>query len=348
MITNLLLYNLLLFTITFVLLKYFITNAKKYGLMDIPNERSAHKEPVARGAGMIFGFVFIVSLFLFFYFSNIDSNYIYIFISLLIVFFTGIYDDFNDISSRKKFIFIIIATIIAFSDGFAINSLGNYFSYELSLGYLALPFTIFAVVGFTNAINLSDGLDGLAGSISIIILLALAYIGYHNDDQLLTYVPIYLSTTILAFLWFNWYPAKVFMGDSGSLFLGFVIALLSIYALKYINPSSILFLAAIPLLDTLMVMKRRRQRGNSLFVADKNHLHHIILSIKKDKLFTVASLLKMQVIFTLIFIQVYDKSGVVNLLLFVMLFFIFFSMFDPRAGHRPKEKKNKRRLRKSN
>jgi len=348
LITNLLLYNLLLFTITFVLLKYFITNAKKYGLMDIPNERSAHKEPVARGAGMIFGFVFIVSLFLFFYFSNIDSNYIYIFISLLIVFFTGIYDDFNDISSRKKFIFIIIATIIAFSDGFAINSLGNYFSYELSLGYLALPFTIFAVVGFTNAINLSDGLDGLAGSISIIILLALAYIGYHNDDQLLTYVPIYLSTTILAFLWFNWYPAKVFMGDSGSLFLGFVIALLSIYALKYINPSSILFLAAIPLLDTLMVMKRRRQRGNSLFVADKNHLHHIILSIKKDKLFTVASLLKMQVIFTLIFIQVYDKSGVVNLLLFVMLFFIFFSMFDPRAGHRPKEKKNKRRLRKSN
>jgi UDP-GlcNAc:undecaprenyl-phosphate GlcNAc-1-phosphate transferase len=131
------------------------------------------------------------------------------------------------------------------------------------------------------------------------------------------------------------------MGDSGSLFLGFTIALLSIYSLEYINPASILFLAAIPLLDTLMVMRRRKQRGQSMFVADKNHIHHILLKFKKDKLFTVKSLIKFQILFALIFIQVYDKSDFINIILFAVLFLIFFNLFDPRMSYRKSNKKRK-------
>lgn len=331
--------SLVLFVVTLMALKFFIQNANTYGLIDVPNGRSAHKKPIARGAGIIFGFVFLVALVLFNYFSTQDTSYCCIFISLIIVYLTGFYDDLKDISSGRKFLFIILATTIAFGDGFSINSLGNYFGYNLSLGYFAFPFTIFAVVGFTNALNLTDGLDGLAGSISIVILSSLLYLGFSNSDYTLIFVPIFLIVPLTAFLWFNWYPASVFMGDSGSLFLGFSIAMLSIYALEYINPASILFLAAIPLLDTLMVMKRRRQRKQSFFVADKNHLHHILLGFKKDKLFTVSSLIKLQILFALIFIQVYDKSDLVNLILFALLFSIFYTLFDPRMNHRKKTKK---------
>ncbi len=341
MITGLLATSLLLFVITFILLKIFIKKAEKFNLIDIPNARSAHKAPIARGAGIVFGFVFLIVSFLLNYFSTESSTYNYVLISLVIVFLTGLYDDLKDISSKAKFFFIILATIFAFIDGISINSLGNYFGYELQLGYFALPFTIFAVVGFTNALNLTDGLDGLAGSISIIMLSGLLYIGIQQGDCMLIYIPIFLISLLLSFLLFNWHPAKVFMGDSGSLFLGFVIALLSIYALKYINPSSILFLAAIPILDTLMVMRRRRQRGLSLFIADKNHLHHILLGIKKDKQFTVYTLIKLQILFTLIFVQIYDKSGFINLILFALLFLIFFNLFDPRMAYRKKEKRKK-------
>ena len=341
MIINLLAISFLLFIITYVFLKIFIKNAEKFNLIDIPNVRSAHKVPIARGAGIVFGFIFIITSFFMNYLSPESYTYNYVLISLVVVFLTGLYDDLKNISSKAKFLFLIIATVLAFVDGISIDSLGNYFGYELQLGYLALPFTIFAVVGFTNALNLTDGLDGLAGSISIIMLSGLLYIGVQQNDCTLIYLPIFLISLLLSFLWFNWHPAKVFMGDSGSLFLGFVIALLSIYALKYINPSSILFLAAIPMLDTLMVMKRRRQRGQSLFIADKNHLHHILLGFKKDKQFTVYVLIQLQVLFTLIFIQIYDKSDFINLILFALLFFIFFTLFDPRIAYRKKDKKTK-------
>lgn len=342
MLITLAIQSTILFISTFILLKFFIHNAHKVGLMDVPNARSAHKTPVARGAGMVFGFVFLVSLFFFNHFTLENSSYCCIFASLSIVFLTGVYDDFKDISSRKKFLFIIVATTLAFFDGFSIDTLGTYFGYEIALGFFALPFTIFAVVGFTNALNLTDGLDGLAGSISVVILSSLLYLGFENNDTVLIYLPILLIAPLLAFLWFNWFPAKVFMGDSGSLFLGFSIAILSIYALEYINPTSILFLAAIPLLDTLIVMKRRKQRGQSLFVADKNHLHHILLNFKKDKLFTVASLIKLQVLFSLIFIQIYNKSDSINLVLFTLLFLIFFNLFDPRMNYRKKKKRKRK------
>ena len=323
---------------TYVLLKIFIPNAHKFNLVDIPNERSSHSKPVPRGAGVVFGFIFLIGSLIFYYSYDDSFHYVYAFLSLIIVYATGIYDDINDISSRKKFLFIIIATIIAYIDGFSITTLGNYFGYELSLGYFSIIFTIFAVVGFTNALNLTDGLDGLAGSISIVILSSLLFIGIQYHDQFLICLPLILISVLLAFLAFNWHPAKIFMGDSGSLFLGFTIALLSIYSLKYINPTSILFLAAIPLLDTFIVMRRRKQRGQSLFVADKNHLHHILLSFKKDKLFTVKSLVTIQIIFGLIFVQVFDKSDFINLILFILLFNIFFTLFDPRASYRKKKK----------
>lgn len=343
LIISSLIISVVLFILTYILLKVLIKNASNIGLVDVPNKRSAHKIAVPRGAGIVFGFVFILGILIFYFFNNNTFTHTYILLSLFLVYFIGIYDDIKDTSSSLKFLFIIIAACIAYFDGFAITSLGNYFGYELSLGYLSLPFTIFAVVGFTNALNLTDGLDGLAGTISIIMLLGLMFIGVTHDDATLIFIPLLLIASLLSFLLFNWFPAKIFMGDSGSLFLGFTISILSIYALEYINPVSILFLAAIPMLDTLIVMRRRKQRKQSLFVADKNHLHHILFDFKKDHLFTVKSLLNIQIIFVLIFVQVYNKSDIINLALFALLFSVFFNLFDPRRKHRSKRKRKDQR-----
>ena len=334
MVIDLLFTCTILFIVTFLLLKAFIPHAKKFGLLDIPNERSSHKSPTPRGAGIIFGSVSMIGISIFYILHFGNFNYSYALLSLIIIYATGIYDDIFKMKYKIKFLFILIAIIIAYYHGIQITSLGTYFGYDLNLGYLSLPFTIFAIAGFTNALNLTDGLDGLAGSISVVILLGLFIIGKINSDWLLMSLSILLVAPLLAFLIFNWYPAKIFMGDSGSLFLGFSIALLSVYALKYINPVSVLFLTAIPMFDTLIVMRRRVQRKQSMFVADKNHLHHILFKFKGDSQFTVINLIQSQIIFVLIFIQVYNKSNTINLVLFLLLFTVLFNLFDPRSKYR--------------
>ena len=205
-----------------------------------------------------------------------SSEIKYTLLAILIIYICGILDDLYTLSSKQKLVFIIISSVIVYFDGYQITNIGTFFNISVNLGYFALPFTLFAIVAFTNAVNLSDGLDGLAGSVSTIILSAIFIIGFIYDDNTLMVWSALLISVILAFLVLNWHPAKVFMGDSGSLLLGFVIAILSIKSLNYINPVSVFFLAAVPILDTLVVFRRRIQRGMSPFTADKNHLHHIL------------------------------------------------------------------------
>ncbi|UTJ05785.1 glycosyltransferase family 4 protein [Arcobacter roscoffensis] len=326
---------------TYMSIRKFINLAPKLKLIDIPNQRSSHKSVTPRGAGIVFGTTFLISLFL--YYQGEITPHLLIILSILIVFIGGVVDDIYTLSSKTKLAFIVLAAIIAYFDGYTISSIGTYFGYELNLGIIALPFTLFAIIAFTNAVNLTDGLDGLASSISIIILAALLTIGILNNDTMLTVWPALLICSVLGFLILNWYPAKVFMGDSGSLLLGFIIAILSIKALEYVNPVAIFFLAAVPILDTLVVFRRRRQRGKSPFEADKNHLHHILDNIKQNKAFTVKMLIFMQLTFSCMFLQLYKQDDGLNLLIFFLLFLIFFDLFDPRARKRPKNAKLKKK-----
>ena len=339
--TSLAIVCVIIFGITLFSIKKFISLAPKLSLIDVPNERSSHKKVTPRGAGIVFGFIFIVAVFI--YNFNEFDNIKYLLLSILIIYVGGILDDLYTLESKQKLVFILLASVIAYFSGAQINSLGNFFGFEIELSFLALPFSIFAIVAFTNAVNLSDGLDGLAGSISVIILSVILTLGIIHDDMMLISWSAILIATLLAFLILNWHPAKVFMGDSGSLLLGFVIAILSIKALDYVNPVAILFLAAVPILDTLVVFRRRVQRGMSPFTADKNHLHHILNNIKQDKAFTVKMLLLMQLSFSTLFIQLYDKNDLLNLIIFFLLFLIFFNLFDPRARRRNKNMKLKKK-----
>ncbi len=329
---NLLVYCIFLCALTYIAIRLFIVLAPKLGLVDVPNERSSHKKITPRGAGLIFGFAFLISV-LILDFENF--SYIkYTLLAIFIVYIGGLVDDIYNVSSKQKFLFITIAALIAYFNGFQITNIGTFFNFPVTIGYLSLPFTVFAIVGFTNALNLSDGLDGLAGSLALIILGALCVVGYiHNDNTLFLWSALLISV-VTAFLFLNWYPAKVFMGDTGSLLLGFCISLLSIKALDYVNPISILFLTALPIIDTMVVFRRRMQRGMSPFAPDKNHLHHILNNIKQDKSFTVRMLLTIQLGFSCIFLQINQKDDVLNLVVFIILFFVFFNLFDPRIRRR--------------
>lgn len=327
-----------IFIITIVFILLLIRFAPKIGLLDIPNERSVHKKLIPRGAGIAFVSSILITLILF----DLDylKTYYYVYIAIILVWIVGIWDDLKNISPKMKFIFILLASIVLFIENFAIYDLGTYYGVHIVLpSWLAYLFTFFAIAGYTNALNLMDGLDGLAGSITLVMLITFLAIGIEHEDRLLISLSSFFITSILAFLLFNWNPASIFMGDSGSLTLGFVIVILTIQAAHYINPAAVLFIIALPLLDTFIVMTRRHQRGKSLFEADKNHLHHFLFNVKGDIKFTVTVLILMQTIFSIIGFQVQQSNGFLSIILFGLLFYVYLNLFDQRLKRRKKKKK---------
>ncbi len=315
--------------------------AKRVGLVDIPNIRSVHKSPIPRGAGIPFVLAVFIVLFLF----DLEhlKMYYYIYLAIAIVFIAGTWDDLKNIAPKIKFIFIFFSSLLLYANEFAIYSLGTYFGYEVFLPlWFVFPFTFFAIAGYTNALNLMDGLDGLAASISIVIFITFLAIGIEHKDEVLISLSSFFTVTLLAFLLFNWSPAKVFMGDSGSLSLGMVIAILSIHATQYITPASALFIIAMPLLDTFIVMTRRIQRHQSPFKADKNHMHHFLFNVKGDVSYTVIILVFMQIVFSIIGYQQSQSNEFLSLILFVLLFYLYLNLFDQRLKRRKNHDKIKK------
>ncbi|UFH58551.1 glycosyltransferase family 4 protein [Sulfurovum mangrovi] len=290
------------FLLSLVLVKIVVSNAPKWGLMDVPNGRSAHRNHTPRGAGI--GFYFAVAIILPLFYSELLSEHWLVLLAIFLVLLVGILDDHRDTAPKTKFVVLALSTVIIYLDGIYIDHVGIYFGMNVSLGWFALPFTVFAVMGFTNALNLIDGLDGLAGSLSIVILSAFFYIGVvHHDLFLLIFAGAFIAA-LFAFLVYNWNPASIFMGDSGSLTLGFLISVLAIKSLDYIPAVAVLFIAAVPLLDTFIVMIRRKRNGRSMFSADKCHMHHLLQSFFGNSTkVTVVFLVVLQVIYTMIGLQ---------------------------------------------
>ncbi len=341
----------ILLTSTFILSLLFVSLLLKYseklGLQDIPNARSAHKSIIPRSAGLGLTSAVLLSMLIFNFEHMIEYGYIYL--SILAIMLVGLYDDKFEISYRLKFVALLfIGAYIAYN-GLLINSLGTYFGYVLDIPiWIAAPFTLFAIIGFTNALNLMDGFDGLAGGLSSIMMLTFFMIGYVHDDSLIMTLSSTFIVAIVAFLFFNWHPAKIFMGDSGSLTLGFVISILSILSLEYMTPTAVLFVVALPLMDTFIVMKRRIQRGQSPFKADKNHIHHFMYKTKANVKFSVKLLLYIQMAFSIMGYQMRAENEILSLMLFGLLMYIFLNIFDQRFKYRaPKKKERLKFIKKS-
>ena len=328
--------TVIVFLLTSIGLYFFIRYAFVLGMVDKPNARSMHTRIVPRGGGLVFVSIALTAALIFSWVQGVlDLKRALIYLAIAIVLWAGFVDDKKEVSPKIKFIYIFIAAAIACYSSICLTYLGSYLGHPVYLPiWLAAPFTFFAIAGFTNALNLMDGLDGLAGGLSVIMLGAFLWIGlnFHDDFMIITSA-IFLAA-ILAFLLYNWHPAKVFMGDSGSLTLGFVIALLAIRAGTHVSPSSVLFILVLPIMDTFIVMTRRIQRGLSPFHADKTHMHHLLFNRYRDVSYTTIILLYIQLAFTLIGLQLTKTDDFLSIILMGILFFIFLKLFDQRSVRR--------------
>lgn len=273
------------FVITLITIPSIISLIKKYKLFDLPNDRKEHSSPIPTMGGIAIIAGMMIALFLWFPFSN-AIPVISFFFSIAVLFALGIMDDLKDLSAKYKFIVqACLAVLIALS-GIRITSFEGLFGiYELPL-MAQYTFTILAIVGITNAFNLIDGIDGLAGGLGFMSLVILGMFLTMSGDTNTALIAFALAGGILAFMYFNLNPARIFMGDTGSLVLGFVVAVLCI-RLMQINvftpnqalthaPVFVLGIVLIPVFDTIRVFTTRIWKGQSPFVADKTHLHHLL------------------------------------------------------------------------
>ena len=282
--------------------------AQKLRILDIPSERKIHKSPVpllggipifaafnlTMSAGILFNFEYLKTF--------TATQWISIFLSELIILGVGIYDDVKKVKPRTKFLFQLLAGMLLVLFGFGITYITNPFSGAIiNLGFLGIPLTILWVVGITNALNLVDGLDGLAAGTSLIACIAIFGISFIHQNIAIALTSLVLAGSILGFLRYNFHPAKIFLGDSGSLLLGFLLAVLSLKGSSkgatLISVLAPILALGLPIMDTLLAMLRRflksvnlidyangnREKstifikGFSMFKPDKDHIHHRIL-----------------------------------------------------------------------
>jgi UDP-GlcNAc:undecaprenyl-phosphate GlcNAc-1-phosphate transferase len=284
------------FVVTLLTIPPIISLIKRYGLYDMPNARKEHSNPVPTMGGIAIVAGMMLSLFLWFPFSN-EVGQVAFFFSITVLFGVGIMDDLRDLSAKYKFIIQIgLAFIIALS-GIRIESFDGLFGINELPVFSQYTFTILAIVGITNAFNLVDGIDGLAGGLGFMSLVTLGMFLTISGDNNTALIAFALAGGIMAFLYFNFNPARIFMGDTGSLVLGFVIAVLCIRLLQvnvYADapllehtPVFVLGIVLIPVFDTIRVFAIRIWRGKSPFEADRIHIHHLLTNAGFSHAFAV-------------------------------------------------------------
>jgi UDP-GlcNAc:undecaprenyl-phosphate/decaprenyl-phosphate GlcNAc-1-phosphate transferase len=254
--------------------------APRIGLTDLPGHRKVHTRAVPRvgGIAMAAGILIPTALM-----PQLTAPVLGLLAGLLVLLVFGVWDDRVDLDYRLKFLGQFLAVGLCMSiGGVRIESLTLDTTVLLPQG-LSWALTFVFLVGVTNAVNLSDGLDGLAGGLAFLCLCAIAVLGATTGNWTVTTIALIESGAILGFLRFNTHPARIFMGDGGSQMLGFSIGVLAILATQressVLSASLPLLLLGLPILDTLSVIARRLAMGQSPFVSDRNHLHHQLLEL---------------------------------------------------------------------
>jgi UDP-GlcNAc:undecaprenyl-phosphate GlcNAc-1-phosphate transferase len=263
--------------------------ALKIGAVDNPNDRKVHKKPTPRLGGLAIYFGFLLAIFAGLGASNLLNlglkiNHTAIFgiiISGTILLLLGFLDDLRGVRPSVKFLVQIAAASLAIYFGIEIGFLKNPFNGFIFLGAASIPLTIFWLVGITNAVNLIDGLDGLASGITAIASITLFFVALKTNQPVAAIILLALAGAAAGFLKFNFNPATVFLGDSGSLFMGFVLASASVIGvLKSTLVIALLIpvlILAVPIYDTASAIIRRIRAKVYIFEADDAHIHHKLL-----------------------------------------------------------------------
>jgi len=269
--------------ITMVLIPPLMRSADRLSFIDSPGGRKIHDTPIPRigGVAMVAGAVTPILMWV-----ERPPLVLAFLLGIAVILVFGIWDDRKALDFRLKFLGQFAAiSIVIFYGGVEIRLL-PFHSIDPVPGYVSIPFTYFALLGVTNAINLADGLDGLAGGTMLLSVAGIALLAFLADDALLVIFCLAVMGSIIGFLRYNTYPAQVFMGDSGSQFLGFSVGVLVILLTQDSNPAlspaMTLLILGLPIIDTFIVMGQRVWEGRSPFKPDRNHIHHKLLAIGLD------------------------------------------------------------------
>lgn len=257
--------------------------AIKIGAVDIPkDDRRIHKEAMPLMGGLAIYLSVIITILIF---MPLNKSLISILLGSSIILLAGIIDDLKEISPKLKLIFQILASFILIWGDIKIDYITNPFSESLlpfNLSWLSIPITIIWVVGITNTLNLIDGLDGLSAGVAMISSFAFMLVAHKFNNISVALLSAILAGASLGFLPYNFNPAKIFMGDTGALFLGFMLAAISIEGvMKSVATIAIIvpiIVLGVPIFDTAFAIVRRFISGKSIMSADKGHLHHRLLN----------------------------------------------------------------------
>lgn len=287
------LYNVILPIVIAAAISYAMTPlviklAHHIGAIDVPKDnRRVHSTPIPRLGGIAIYVAFMVTYLSLNSMSGIRE--IGLVLGSLVIVAAGIVDDLKPISAKVKLAAQILAAAILYYSGIRIDFLTNYIrpSEIVDIGFMSLPMTIFWIVGITNTVNLIDGLDGLAAGISTIAAGSLAYVALINGRTETALVTLALVGACAGFLPYNFNPAKIFMGDTGSLFLGFILAATSIdgsiKGATFIVFAAPIMALGVPIFDTTFAILRRMANRKPIMEADKGHLHHRFLKLGFDQ-----------------------------------------------------------------
>lgn len=254
--------------------------AVRWGAIDAVDVRKVHNIPTPRMGGLA---IYVASTIVSLVFLPWGHHSLALMVGGAMIFLLGVWDDIKGLHPKVKLTGQIITALVVYAMGIRVEFLSNPLDGMISLGILTLPVTVLWIVGVTNALNLIDGLDGLAAGIATIAALTLAVVSWMQGQNQAAMYALILAASAAAFLRFNFFPAKLFMGDSGSMFLGFNLATLAILgtakmttAVSLLAP---LLALGLPLMDTSWAIMRRIHQRQPVFSADKQHLHHQLLGL---------------------------------------------------------------------
>lgn len=301
--------------------------AFKVGALDIPKDnRRVHNKPMPLMGGLAIYTSFVISALIF---LPLNKALISILVGGTIILISGIIDDIKELSPKGKILFQIAAAVVLILGDIKIDAVTNPFGYPGSVILLdgfSIPLTIFWVVGITNTLNLIDGLDGLAAGVTTIASLAFLCVAREFSYLSIMIVSAIIAGSCLGFLPYNFNPAKIFMGDTGALFLGFILAALSIEGvMKSVATIAVIvpiIILGLPIFDTTFAIFRRLLNGKSIAEADKGHLHHRLMARGYSQRKTVLILYAISATFGLIAILVSEansKRAVVLAMAFIVV-----------------------------
>ena len=269
------------FIASIILTPLVIKLAYRIGAVDHPNYRKVHAKVMPRIGGLaIFG-AFLIGYLILRPEAEHPENAIGMFIGAFIIIALGFLDDMFEITAKAKLAGQLVAAIVVTTwGGLQIEFINLPLIGQFDFGYLSLPITIIWIIGITNAINLIDGLDGLAAGVSTIALLSITVMALIMGNTFVIAVAAILAVSSLGFLFYNFHPAKIFMGDTGSLFMGYMISVLALLGFKNVAVVSLvipIIMLGVPISDTFFAIVRRVRMKQKITAPDKSHLHHCLL-----------------------------------------------------------------------